>query len=104
MIDNYSTYAIIIRLITIVLLIFTISYQIKQFITRTALQRLKWLLLIMTVNIFIGNAVSIVVYLFRQPDGSLLHSAVNISSVLNANSALLVAIFLFLIYRFEKNE
>lgn len=101
MVDNYAIYGIIIRSFALVVLILVVRMQIAQFSQKSELDGLKKLLLATTSLLIAGNLMAIFVNLLRQSDGNLIEEARHVSTIFNSTATLMVAIALYLIYKYR---
>jgi CRISPR/Cas system CMR-associated protein Cmr5 small subunit len=84
-----------------VVLILVIISQMKQFKNSTELNYFKKLLLGTTVLLFLSNLLSITLNFFRSEDGNLIDAARHIGILFSSTTTLLVAIVLYLIYKYR---
>lgn len=104
MIDNYAIYGIVIRTIAAGVLVAVILMQIQQFKFSSQLNYLKRLLLATSIVLFFSNAMAIFLNLFRGADGNLVEVARQFGTIINSTVTLLVAIALYLIYKYRIDE
>jgi len=88
MIDNYTRTAIFLRAVTTVIFAVVLYKQLKLLRPVTAVQWVKYLLIVL-VCIMLSNAIlSLSLNFFRQEDGNLSQNARHVSLVLNSLSGL----------------
>lgn len=104
MVDNYSKLGVIIRLIAAVFLFLVLIQQAAQFKERTTLQGLKYLLFVAVAALFAGNIFAIFVNFFRGTDGNLIDNARHIGTIFNSVATLLIAITLYLSYKYKGGD
>ena len=101
MVDNFSIFGIIVRAAAAVILILVIVMQLRLFSTKSQLDNFKKLLLDTSAILLVSNIITIILNFFRQEDGNLLEDARHISIIFSSVSMLLVAIVLYLIYKYR---
>lgn len=96
-----SWLALIIRVLAIAIMAVVVRIQARQFKIKSSVQRLKWLLLTMVGLLIISNLPIIYLHIARINNWNPDPTITALATLTNSASTLLVAIMLYLIYRFR---